>query len=132
MNINYTLLHLSTYTSIQDLNIKLKTVFKSYYNTIYNNHFSTGVIDLNYTRNPIIFKISNINNKNYFSLYTLFNKNNFNNIYYGSLTNCIYNFNDMMLKNFYSYQKINIFNKLLMKLKAFILLKLYNKGLISL
>lgn len=130
MNITCNLLHLSTYTSIHDLNIQLKAIFKSYYNTYYNNKFSTGVIDLDYTINPIIFKISNINNKNYFSLYTLFNTDNCIHIYYKSLTECINNFNDKMLNNFYSYQKINIFNKLLMKLKVFILLKLHKKKLI--
>lgn len=131
MNITYRLIHLSTYTNIQDLNIRLKAVFKSYYNKVYNNKFSTGVIDLNYTRNPIIFKISNIDNKNYFSLYTLLNTDNGIHIYYKSLTECINNFNDKMLKKFYSFQKVNIFNKLLMKLKVFILLQLHKKKLIS-
>ena len=131
MNITYRLIHLSTYTNIQDLNIRLKAVFKSYYNKTYTNKFSTAVIDSNYTINPIIFKISNINNKNYFSLYTLFNTNNGIHIYYKSLIECINNFNDKMLKKFYSFQKVNIFNKLLMKLKVFILLQLHKKKLIS-
>lgn len=131
MNITYRLIHLSTYTNIQDLNIRLKAVFKSYYNTIYNNKFSTAVVDFNYTVTPIIFKISNIDNKNYFSLYTLFNTDDCIHIYYKSLTECINNFNDKMLKKFYSFQKVNIFNKLLMKLKVFILLQLHKKKLIS-
>lgn len=127
MDMKFTLLFSSIYMNIQDLNKKLESIFNSYYNKKYTNKFSTGVIDLDYSINPVVFKIYDINNKKYFRLYTLFNNAlSKKHIYYGSLIDCIYDFNDEMLKRFYSFQKISILKKLLMRLKVQFILKLNN------
>lgn len=115
MNILINLSHEFQCTSIQELNNELAIYFNIYYKQKYTNKFSTGVLMYDFTLDPIIFDIYNINNKQYYHIHTFFNYKNQN--YYESLEECIYQFNDFILKLSYNYQSKSFFEKLILKFK---------------
>ena len=122
-DIKFTLVYSSECITIKELNEKLKYIFKLYYAKEYKNMFSTGVISVDFSIDPITIQIWNINGKEYFHIHTLFNYKN--NIYFKSLSTCIDYFNDQMLKYAFNYKSKSTLEKILLKLKIKLLKYLY-------